>query len=305
MVVFAIIVNWNDPTDTLECVSSIRTQKSSYKLNIVVVDNGSSDNSLEILSKEKDITVIPNKINLGYTGGNNTGIDYAMERGADYVWIINPDLKLHKDCLANLIYTSNKYPKHGIVSPKIYFYPGYEFHKDRYLKKDLGKVLWYAGGRINWSIILGEHFGVDEVDEGQYNSDKLIEFATGSCLFIRKEVINKLKGFDDRYFLYLEDADLSISTRNLGYEICFSYKSIAWHKNAKSSGVGGGLQDYYIARNRLLFGEKFGSIRQKSALMRESIRLVFSGRKWQKTGVKDYYLRRFGRGSYNPEKYHT
>ena len=79
----------------------------------------------------------------------------------------------------------------------------------------------------------------------------------------------------------------------------FQPESVVWHKNAQSAGGSGSfLQDYYITRNRLLFGLKFVSFRQKAALIKESFKLLAKGRKWQKKGVMDFYLGRLGKGSY-------
>ena len=90
-----------------------------------------------------------------------------------------------------------------------------------------------------------------------------------------------------------------IRTKKSGYKIYFCPLSIVWHKNASSSGGSGSdLQDYYISRNRLLFAVKYAPFRSKIAVLRESLRLMFSGRKWQKAGILDFYLGKFGRGSY-------
>ena len=79
----------------------------------------------------------------------------------------------------------------------------------------------------------------------------------------------------------------------------YSPKAILWHKNAGSAGGSGSkLQDYYITRNRLLFGIRYAPFRSKLALMREGIELIFRGREWQRQGVLDFYLARFGRGSF-------
>ena len=103
----------------------------------------------------------------------------------------------------------------------------------------------------------------------------------------------------DNYFLYYEEADFCERAKKRGYRIFYAPKAIVWHKNARSvGGVGSELQDYYTTRNRLLFGVKYAPYRAKIALIRESFGLLKSGRKWQKRGVMDFYLGRFGKGSY-------
>ena len=187
----------------------------------------------------------------------------------------------------------------GIVAPLIYFEKGYEFHKERYKEDELGKVIWYAGGEIDWDNVLAKHRGVDEIDIGQYSQVSETEFASGCAFLISAEVIKNLGMFDEKYFLYYEDSDLSMRIRRKGYKIYFNPKSLVWHKNASSAGGSGStLQDYYITRNRLLFALKYAPIRSKIAVLRESMALMFGGRKWQKRAVIDFYSGKFGKGSY-------
>lgn len=187
----------------------------------------------------------------------------------------------------------------GAVSPKIYFAKGHEFHKENYAKNELGQVLWYAGGEMDWRNILGKHRGVDEVDRGQYEKIEETSFATGCCMLIKTNVLKKIGLFDEKYFLYLEDSDLTERLRRSKYAIYYVPKAIVWHKNASSSGSGSALQDYYISRNRMIFGMQYASLRTKVALIKESVSLLASGRPWQKKGIIDFYLNRFGKGSWN------
>jgi len=110
-----------------------------------------------------------------------------------------------------------------------------------------------------------------------------------------REVFEKTGYFDEKYFLYYEDADLSVRTKNKGFKIVYIPKSIIWHKTPARSADRIELQDYYITRNRLLFGFRYASFRSKSALLRESLLLLFKGRKWQKRGVIDYCFDKFGK----------
>lgn len=98
--------------------------------------------------------------------------------------------------------------------------------------------------------------------------------------------------------MYFEDVDISVRFRKAGYRILFNPKGIVFHKVSQSSGIGSDLNDYFITRNRLLFGIRYAPLRSKLALIRESVKLLVSGRKWQKIGVLDFYRRNFGRGSW-------
>jgi len=301
-----IILTFNGEKDTMECLESIAKMRSlNYKLQTVVVDNGSTDVDTSVISNFQfpisnfGFKIIQNKENLGFAGGNNVGIRHALENGADYVVILNNDTIVHTDLINELVKTAESSEKIGIVVPKIYFAPGFEFHKDRYKKEELGKVIWYAGGIIDWDNVIGYHRGVDEVDHGQYNRIEEADFATGCCMLIKKEVLQEIGLFDEKYFLYYEDNDLSKRVKKAGYKIVYAPKAILWHKNAGSAGgAGSSVQDYYITRNRLLFGIRYAPIRSKLALIRESVGLLLNGRPWQRRGVLDFYLRRFGRGSF-------
>lgn len=298
--VFVIVLNWNQPEVTIECLESIeKITPSGYELTTVIVDNGSTDDSLKKLSKfnRPGFVIIPNKKNLGFTGGNNVGIKYALTEGADYIIILNNDTLVHKNLITNLLDVARD-PQVGAVSPLIYFAKGFEFHKDRYKKNDLGKVIWYAGGKIDWNNVYGSTRAVDEVDKGQFKKVEETDFATGTCMLLSSAALRKIGGFDDKYFMYYDDTDLSMRLKKANYKILFDPNSIVWHKVSTSSGIGSKLHDYYTTRNRMIFGMKYASLRTKVALLRESINLLLNGREWQKIGIADFYFGNFGKGSW-------
>jgi Predicted glycosyltransferases len=146
--------------------------------------------------------------------------------------------------------------------------------------------------------ILTSHRGVDEVDKGQYDKQRETDFTSGCAMFVRQEVFKKVGLFDKRYFLYLEDVDFCQRARRTGFKVIYTPRARLWHANAASSAVGGPLQDYYITRNRMLFGIRYAPWRTKIALFKESVKLLFAGRQWQRIGIRDFYLRKFGKGSY-------
>ena len=321
MKIFVIILNWNNKDLTLACLQSLQKIKHPPKSHVsfLVVDNGSTDDSVQAIKKAfPKVLILENKKNLGYAEGNNRGMEYALEKGADYLLILNNDIEVDEDFLVQLISTiggsqpeagapleyasggkvARKGKGVGIVSPKIYFAPGYELHKKRYKKEERGKVIWYAGGVIDWDNILSSHRGVDEVDKGQYNQVVETDYASGSCLLIKKEVLEKIGLFDKKLFMYWEDSDLSQRAKRAGWQVLYVPQAKIWHKVASSSAIGSVLNDYYLTRNRLLFGLRYARLRTKFALFRDSIRFLLKGRKWQKIGARDFYLMRFGKGSY-------
>lgn len=306
--VFVVILNWNRRKLTSQCIESVDSLHiSGYKLNVVVVDNASRDNSVEKLSKVElkngKYKFIQNQRNFGYAKGNNVGIRYALDKEADYVLILNNDTEVDDNLVVELLKIAKKHPEAGAVVPKIYFAKGYEFHKKRYKKGDLGKVIWAAGGDVDWDNVYGTNRGVDEVDKGQYDKVEGVDFAPGTCVLFNSEMLDKVGLFDERYFMYLEDLDLSQRMKKRGWKIMYAPKAVVWHRVAQSSVVGGGLNDYFITRNRLLFGfgvfgTGYSRLRTKISLLREALRLLVKGRKWQKVGVRDFFLLKFGKGSW-------
>ena len=284
----------------LNCLESIFQSKGKLDLwQVIVVDNASSDGSVEVVkSKYPQVELVENKTNLGFAAGNNVGIKYALENDADYIGILNNDTLVDENFIEELINVLEKDGNIGVAVPKIYFAKGFEFHKNKYKENELGRVIWYAGGEIDWKNVIGSHSGLDEVDKGQFDEDGETQMATGCCFLVKKEVLEKVGLYDDRYFLYFEDADFSERVKKAGYKIMYEPKAIIWHKNAQSTGAGSNLQTYFQTRNRLLFGLSYAPIRTKLALFRESLRLILVGRYWQKRGIMDFYLGRFGRGSF-------
>lgn len=300
--VFILILSFNRREDTLATLESIEKLKvRGFNLTTVVVDNASKDGSAETLKnftmKNGTFKLIINKKNLGFAEGNNVGFRWCLKNGADFIAVLNDDTLVSEKLISDLLAVFDKNPEAGIIAPKIYFAKGFEYKK-RYKEDELGKVIWYAGGDIDWKNVYGTNHGVDEVDRGQFDKVAETDFATGCCLFVKKEVLKQVGFFDRRYFAYIEDADLSQRTKKAGWKVLYAPPAHLWHKVSQSSGIGSDLNDYFITRNRMLFGLTYAPIRTKIALIRESLRLLRSGRKWQKIGIRDFYLGRFEKGSW-------
>lgn len=295
--VYVIILNYNGSEDTVDCLKSLsEVSQKNYRLSVIVVDNHSNDNFLSLIKSPAPAVIIENKENLGFTGGNNVGIKRALEENADYIMLLNNDTYVDKNLIVNLLKSFQKDRTIGIVGPKIYFARGFEFHIEKYTDNQKGRVIWYAGGLIDWNNMLFFHRGVDEVDHGQYEEGET-EFVSGCAMMIKAELIKKIGMFNDDYFLYMEDVDLCQRIKNFGYKLWFEPSAIVWHKNATSSGKPGSKTHiYYQARNRLIFGFKYAKLRTKLALIRESLKDLLGGSIKSKA-VMDYYFRQWGKGA--------
>lgn len=303
--VWISLLHYKNQQNTLECLLSIQQlKKDNLEIHVVLINNNSRETLNIDRSQFKNVSInlLSNNENLGFAGGHNIGVSYALNQNADSVLIVNNDTLFDVDVVQELVKTLEFDSAIGIVVPKIYFAPGCEFHKDRYKKSDLGRVIWYAGGVMDWKNVIGHHRRVDEVDNGQLDKIQETDFATGACMLVKAEVFKKIGMFDERYFLYYEDNDFSIRSKKTGFKIMYVPDAVMWHKNAGSAGGSGSpLQDYYITRNRLLFGLRYAPVRSKLSLFRESIKIFIRGRAWQRRGVFDFYLGRFGKGSYPVE----
>ncbi len=240
-----IILNWNGLEDTLECLESLR--KIDYNnYEIIVLDNNSSGDDVEIIQKRfgdfiKQIIV--NENNLGFSGGNNIGIKSAINDKADVVLLLNNDTIVEHDFLTKLVQASKEYPDAGILTPMINFYSN-------------KSIIWSAGGDISQLKASGFSNGYNEEDIN-FRKNYYCTFASGCCMFIKKEVFAKIGLLDDNYFLYLEDTDFCYRTNKAGFKILFVGNSTIYHKVQSTTARENSLLPiYYSLRNRLYFAKK-------------------------------------------------
>jgi len=297
--VFIVVLHYRGRELTEKCLFSLqKIDRQKADINLVVVDNGSPEPLKRLKEKFPEVIFLKSKQNLGFSEGNNLGIRYSLRKGADYILLLNNDTTVERSLVSRLLEAAVKESQVGIVSPKIFFAPGFEYHRSRYKPGERGRVIWYAGGKIDWQNVFASHRGVDEVDTGQYEQQGPTDFASGCAMFVKKEVFDKVGFLDRRYFLYLEDLDFCLRAKVAGFKTIYSPAAKVWHYNAGSSQVGGSLHDYFFTRNRLLFGFKYAPLRAKVALLKEAGRLFFAGRPWQKRGVVDFFCRKLEKGSW-------
>ena len=220
-----VLVNYNGSNDTITCIESIEKFVAD-KYHIVLVDNDSKDfDYLESFSKRRnDITLIRNKENVGFAKANNIGIDYINHNMSyDYLFLLNNDTILTKDAVKKLVRPFADNPNIGITTSRIM----YEHEKE---------IVWYGGGQMNY--LRGKPKFADynrpPSKTGSLES-KYVTFISGCAMMFSKKSIKDLRGFDDDYFMYGEDVELSIRAMKLGYRLYYVSDSVIYHK------VGGSL----------------------------------------------------------------
>lgn len=295
-----ISVNFHSISDTLEVITQIEksTLPKGVEITFYCVDNDRSEELKKAMKPFKNSVYLESPGNVGFAAGNNIGMKKALLDGADIIVLINNDTLVPRDLIQNILNSPISDPSVGVVGGLIYFAKGFEF-KDNYKTDDLGKVIWYAGGVHDWNNVYASHLGVDEVDKGQYERIRETNFITGCLFIVRAEVLKNVGLFDERYCLYFEDSDLCKRIELSGLKLVVDPKIKLWHKVAQSSGIGSPLNDYFLTRNRLLFGMSYASPRTKFALIREAVKKLFIGTPAQKIAVRDFFAGNLGWGSWN------
>jgi GT2 family glycosyltransferase len=239
--VWIVLVNWNGRSVTLDCLSSLRAT-GYHHCQILVVDNASSDGSPETIQKlfpSVELLVLPE--NRRFAGGNNAGIFRALQQGAEMVLLLNNDTTVEAGFLAPMVERLQSDRSIGIVAPKILYH-------------DDPRRFWFAGGRISFWTGTMRHLGIREVDNGQFDTSREIDYASGCCLLARKELIETIGGLDESYYMYSEDADWSVRARKAGYKIAYEPRSRIYHRLSVSAG---GHLSWYKMRHKFTSNFRF------------------------------------------------
>jgi GT2 family glycosyltransferase len=254
-----IILNWNNWQDTVQCLESLyQIDYSNYQ--VIVVDNGSTDDSvLQLKQRFNPINLFETGRNLGFSGGVNFGIEQA--KTSDLILLLNNDTIVAKNFLTELVRKITSDDTIGLVGGKIYYYEAAErdafMHRTKQSIKGLHynkNKIWSAGGGISKFTKRTFHFGEKKSDRGQYDQEREVDFLSGCCLLIKREVIEKIGLLDSDYFMYYEDVDFCLRAKKRHYKIIYSPQAVIWHKVSGSS-LRSSI-DYYRMRNYLLLQKK-------------------------------------------------
>jgi GT2 family glycosyltransferase len=312
--VYIVILNWNGKDDTCQCLTSL--EKLTYpSVEILLVDNGSTDGSQEFLrDRFPAIRLIETKVNLGYAGGNNVGIEIALREGADFVFVLNNDTIVDPGIIeAFLAGFSDE--RVGILGGKI-------------LRMEDPKRLDHLGGHWNSKKIDFDYVGYNALDGDEWSYSREFEYVCGAALMIQRDVFEKIGLFDPRYFLFWEEADFCFRARRGGFAVKNCPQAQVWHKISASFTGGKPHAAYFLWRNRLLWIERnFSGLSKLSYFIRlllgklpafyfskqlRKLQLLIQKARGKNTrrneeriiridaallGMWDYLFRRFGAGS--------
>ena len=256
MKVYIIILNWNGWRDTLECLESLKTLTYDNH-EIVVVDNASTDGSEQkIREAHPNLTLIQSGANLGFAGGNNVGIEYALLHDADFVWLLNNDTVVEPDALTHLVARMAKDTNVGMCGSTLVYY-------------DRSEIQALAGARFNKWLGTFKIINRGVSREPSFNADdaewveKQLDCVIGASMLISRRFVESVGLLAEDYFLYNEEIDWAIRAKNL-YTLAYAAKSVVYHKEGTSTGGSNfklagksRISDFYMVKSRIMFARKF------------------------------------------------
>jgi GT2 family glycosyltransferase len=241
-----IVLSWNGREDTLACLASLATLRDG-DTEVVCVDNGSTDGSVQaVRAAHPQVHVVENGRNLGFAGGNNAGLRYAFEHGAQWAVLVNNDATLAPDAVDRLRRAAAEHPAAGMLAGKVFF----DEPPDR---------IWFAGQRFFPTFgYSGRPRGYGRRDGPRYRRAYRTDRAAGAFMAVSRRVVDAVGLLDEDLFAYVEDVDWSCRARAAGFEIWFVPDALAWHRVSASTGGERASTHalYYGVRNTIAVSER-------------------------------------------------
>jgi GT2 family glycosyltransferase len=238
--VYPIIVNWNLATETIPCVESLLAAGAPVG-QIVVVDNGSQDDSVTRLAERfgEQIHLIPHPTNLGFAGGNNVGIEYALAAGAEWVLLVNNDTVVDPIFFQELMKAADEHPTHLIIGPLILY------HAEP-------KRIWSLGDRLIPGTLITRRLWHDLPVPKDLAPFIEVDFLNACCMLIHRTVFEAIGSLNANYFMYAEDVDFCWRARRAGLKLGCATTARIWHKVSRSTGIYHPQSRYWRISNQIL-----------------------------------------------------
>jgi len=239
--VSVIILNWNGKRFLEECLSSLRCQTFT-DFEVILVDNGSNDGSVEFIKANFPdfVRLIENKVNLGFSGGNNVGIRSAVGK---YIVLLNNDTRADPGWLEELVKVAESHPGVGMCASKVYL------DTQRRIIDTVGHLIYRDG--------LNRGRGRLELDVGQYDIQEEVFFPSGCAALYKREMLDEIGLFDEDFFAYGDDTDIGIRGRLTGWKCLYVPTAIIYHKYSGSTSPYSPFKAFHAERNRVWIAIKY------------------------------------------------
>lgn len=298
--IILILLNWNGKKDTLECLASLK-QVNYPHFQTVLVDNGSTDDSVAACRAfDPSLPILETKTNLGFAGGNNVGIEWALRHHAEWILLLNNDTVVDPLFLQAFIESAHSQPKAKILGAKI-------------LRYQHPQTIDHLGGFWNADLAEFESPHAGKVDHPYFNMQR-VDYVCGAALLMHRSVPETIGLLESKFFLFWEETDYCYRAKQAGFEIWTAPEAKIWHKVSSSFLGGKPHMHYFWWRSRLLWIDRNCSQEEKRALYAQiiwpEIRKVFRHyliksifrsdpqklRRYKAgcAGIIDYYRGRFG-----------
>ncbi len=240
----AVVLNYGTPEDTVESVQALQQSRRPLD-DVVVVDNASEDGSEAHLRRHlPEVTVIQTGENLGFSGGNNVGIRFALLRGADQVLLVNSDVTLDPDCTGHMERALRQSDERGIAGPSVLA------RSDPNMVASLGITFSPTTCRM---LHLG--FG-QQFDAGEVSAVSEVDGVSGCAMMIKREVLQRIGLLSEEYFFSFEDLDLCLRARKAGFQTICVGPAVAYHEGGRSIGKRSPRRIYFATRNHMLMADR-------------------------------------------------
>jgi GT2 family glycosyltransferase len=289
--VWIVVLHWQASHYTRACLASIRAL--SYKnYQVLLVDNGSPDNSGSAIAKQfPEVNYLRLETNVGFAAGCNNGLEYCLESGAQWIWLLNNDTKVAQDSLELLMQAATTNPQAGMFGAMVYTGEGEQFVASGLGEIDFTRAKTYLRKQVPSEATV------------------MCEWLTGANMLLRADAIKQVGLFDEDYFIYFEDTDLSYRMARAGWHCLLVPAARVEHVGTSTDGGKTSWRAYYYTRNRLLFFLRYlhgftalpALVAIYGHLFRHAIVLPFRGEngrqqlKAEYMGLRDYHSRRLGK----------
>jgi GT2 family glycosyltransferase len=232
----AVLVNWNGGERMRSCIKALGANGTRRPDHIVLVDNASTDGVAQDLVEAPSLTVIRNETNRGFAAAANQGIAVAAQMDAEFVFLMNDDASLRDETLEELLAAADRHPNGALFGGRILDGPG--------------ERIWCAGVAVGLYANIQKLIGHGELDQGQLIVEREVDAMTGCGMLIRSSALLDVGGFDEGFFVYVEDIDLSLRMREAGREVWYVPTAVMTHDASQSTGGGySRVRKYLLAYN--------------------------------------------------------